>query len=173
MADKKDKHLRTERVNLRLTKDELAFIKKRMKETKFRTYSDFVLKAATDLIYFVIDVTPFLKIAEEVCTISRNINQVAKVINITHSIYESDITKLQKSVHNLEEIIDANLNKVYRAKFGIKRDKRIKDIRLTRIGYVKILNVFEFLGNRAAEDKKEEVEVFIKALSKEYENFVM
>ena len=81
--------------------------------------------------------------------------------------------QIAKSVHDLEEIINANLNKVYKAKFGIKRDKRIKDIRLTRIGYVKILNVFEFLGNRAADDKKEEVEVFIKALSKEYENFVM
>ena len=54
-------------------------------------------------------------------------NQIAKVANITHSIYEKDITKLKERIDEIESIVSRYLDLSNKARDG-KLNGIYKDI---------------------------------------------
>ena len=114
----KKRQLRTERINLRFTKDEKEFIDKRKKEHNANCYSDFVLSVVANQQCYIIDTNPLLAVATELNSIGNNVNQIAKVANITRSIYEQDVIKLKERVDEIESTVSRYLDIALKARNG-------------------------------------------------------
>ncbi|MBR1737876.1 MAG: plasmid mobilization relaxosome protein MobC [Firmicutes bacterium] len=127
MDKKKKNQYRTERINLRFTKEEKEFIDERKKQHKAKCYSDFVLSVIANQKCFIIDTNPLLAVASEINAVGQNVNQIAKVANITHSIYEKDITKLKERIDEIESIVSRYLDLSNKARDG-KLNGLYKDI---------------------------------------------
>lgn len=106
MEKKKKNQLRTERVNLRFTKEEKEFIDKRKNQHSANSYSDFVLSVVANQQCYIVDTNPLLALASEVNAIGQNVNQIAKVANITKSVYEKDVINLRNRIDEIESILN-------------------------------------------------------------------
>ena len=122
---------RTERITLRLSKEEKDFIKRKMNESRMYNYTDFIIKAICGTDYFVVDTRPLLEIAGEINSIGTNINQIAKVANTSRSIYGEEISALQENIMDLIYIVQQNLMMFEKAKegenIGVHKNKTYKD----------------------------------------------
>jgi uncharacterized protein (DUF1778 family) len=110
--------VRTERLHLRLTKEEKAFIDEKMNENKSLSYSDFLLKAVGQMQCYVIDTRPILDVAGELNRIGTNINQIAKIANVSRSIFEDDVKDLQTKITEIEDMVQEALGVLIDIKEG-------------------------------------------------------
>ncbi|MBR1735552.1 MAG: plasmid mobilization relaxosome protein MobC [Firmicutes bacterium] len=118
MSEKKEKHLRTERLTLRFSKEELDFINLRKSQHNANGYSDFVLSVIANQKCYIVDTKPLLAVAAELNSIGTNINQIAKVANITRSVYEKDIIRLKERVEELQNAVSRYYKLTVAAKEG-------------------------------------------------------
>lgn len=118
MSDKKKNHLRTERLTLRFSKEEMEFINKRKAEHNAKGYSDFVLSVIANQQCYIVDTNPLLAVAAELNSIGLNVNQIAKVANITKSVYEEDVIKLKGRIEEIQAAVNKYLNLTVKARKG-------------------------------------------------------
>ena len=80
-----------------VTAKEKAAIQKRMELVGLKNMSTYLRKIATDGYLLNVDLSCFDKMLEEIHGVSKNINQIAKRINVTDNIYAADIQELKNN----------------------------------------------------------------------------
>jgi hypothetical protein len=109
---------RTKRITLRFTEDEKEFIDKKKAQTDIQGYSDFFLRAVTNCNFFTVNTLPLLEVANQISKVGTNINQIAKIANMTNSVNETALRNLVKHIQEIDAIIDDTLGFLIRAKEG-------------------------------------------------------
>ena len=102
MANRK----RTKQMAIRVTDEERELIARRMEQAGVRSLRAYVLKMAVDGYVVNLDLTDVQKMVTLLRRSSSNLNQIAKRVNETHSIYEADIRDLQEHYSKLWEQVN-------------------------------------------------------------------
>lgn len=84
-----------------VSEDEKAFIFEKMKAAKIKNLSAYLRKAAIDGKIEIHDYSGLKEINYNLRKIGVNINQIAKRINETNSIYQSDMEDIQRKVNEV------------------------------------------------------------------------
>lgn len=84
-----------------VSEDEKAFIFEKMKAAKIKNLSAYLRKAAIDEKIEIHDYSGLKEVNYNLRKIGVNINQIAKRINETNSIYQSDMEDIQRKVNEV------------------------------------------------------------------------
>ena len=88
-----------------VSEEEKAFIFEKMKIAKIKNLSAYLRKAAIDEKIEIHDYSGLKEINYNLRKIGVNINQIAKRINETNSIYQSDMEDIQRKVNEVWHIL--------------------------------------------------------------------
>jgi hypothetical protein len=103
---------RSELIRFFVTKEEKEFIKYKMSLMNVTNMSAYLRKMAIDGMLVQVDYSQFDKIANDLDGVSRNINQIAKRINSTETIYAGDMRQIlekQEEIWQLLKSIESQL----------------------------------------------------------------
>ena len=100
------KRTRDKVFSVRLSEDEINAIKTRMKLAGCKNNADFILTCVCSNPINVIDTKPIMSVKTELSRIGNNINQVAKVANISKSIYYNEVLALKRQVDDIRKIVE-------------------------------------------------------------------
>lgn len=95
-----------------VTEEEKAFIKYKMSLMNVTNMSAYLRKMAIDGMLVQVDYSQFDKIANDLEGVSRNINQIAKRVNSTETIYAGDMRQIlekQEEIWQLLKSIESQL----------------------------------------------------------------
>ncbi len=98
---------RDERFTVRLTADEKAFIKEKMKKSGFRNVADYFLHCVYSNHTLVVDTTPILEVKTELNRIGNNVNQIAKMANTTGFLSKRTIEELIENMRKMQDTVNA------------------------------------------------------------------
>ena len=85
-------------LTFRVTAEEQANIKRKMKLAGIRTLRGFLLKMALTGRVIQLDLTSIRECSRLLGNIAGNVNQIAKITNETGNIYADDITEIQRQL---------------------------------------------------------------------------
>lgn len=102
----KEKRYRDKQIILRLTDYEKAVFTAKQFYAREKTMNDFIRKCVLQKEIFVIDMTLFRKTNTLLGNISNNVNQIARKVNTMAVIYRDDIRSLQKEINHLAKIVN-------------------------------------------------------------------
>ncbi len=91
-------------VYLRLSDKELWILKKKVELSEHRNISDYLRQFIVEGIVYNVDYRYLRKYNYQLGKIGNNINQIAKRINETRSIYQSDMDELQKEMDQVWQL---------------------------------------------------------------------
>ena len=97
--------LRKERIELKVTKDELRIIDKKA-EVACLSRNGYLIKMAIEGFVIVQDLDNMRDVTNEINKIGVNINQIAKHINTTNNIYKSDMEEINKQLEEIYKIVE-------------------------------------------------------------------
>lgn len=109
---------RNKQLNLKFTEDELNYFREKMKISKVKNYTDFLLKSITHCRIYAIDTKPLLALAYEINKIGVNVNQIAKAVNTTGNIYKNEVEDLQEKIAAIEDLLSNLMIKIDEVKRG-------------------------------------------------------
>ena len=92
MAERK----RNKEIHFYVTEEERKLIRRKMIESKTKNMGAYLRKKAIDGYIVNTDTTPLKKQYEEMHKIGININQIAKRVNATGSVYQEDIEEIKE-----------------------------------------------------------------------------
>ena len=95
--------MKTERIYIRVTKDEKEEIKKRMTDMEIENMSAYMLKMALNGYCIKLDLKDVKELVYLLRMCSNNLNQYAKKANETGNIYQRDIVDLKVRLDRLWE----------------------------------------------------------------------
>lgn len=104
-----EKRLRTERIELRVTKAEKEMILHRMKLCDEKNMTRYIRRMAIDGCIFHVDSSSIDTLNYELNKIGTNINQIAHKINGTGSIYESDMKNISEAMRTIWQLLKSTL----------------------------------------------------------------
>ena len=88
--------VRTHGIYLMLSDDELKVLEKKYRLSGCKTLRQFIMKCIIGKDIFVLDMTAFRELSASIGRITGSINQIAKRVNSTASIYKDDIIDIQE-----------------------------------------------------------------------------
>lgn len=93
--------------------EELAFLKKRMKELGYTSISKYFREAALQCAIFDVDTDGIFQgvqeVAKEVHKVGVNINQIARRVNETNEVYKDDIEQIMRGQQNIWRMLEQKL----------------------------------------------------------------
>jgi len=92
---------RKEQLIVRVTAEEKQLIQKKMKQYRTDNFSRYARKMLIDGYVIHLDLSEFQKLSSEINAIGVNINQIAKVINTSRSIYAQDFIQVKEMVEEV------------------------------------------------------------------------
>ena len=92
---------RNEQLIVRVTAEEKQLIQKKMKQYRTDNFSRYARKMLIDGYVIHLDLSEFQKLSSEINAIGVNINQIAKVINTSRSIYAQDFIQVKEMVEEV------------------------------------------------------------------------
>ena len=95
-----------------VTEEEKEFIKYKMSLMNVTNMSAYIRKMAIDGMLVQVDYSQFDKIGKDIEGVSRNINQIAKRVNSTETIYAGDMRQIlekQEEIWQLLKSIESQL----------------------------------------------------------------
>ena len=95
---------RKNKIEFYVNDEEKSFILEKMKVAKIKNLSAYLRKAAIDEKIEIHDYSGLKEINYNLRKIGVNINQIAKRINETNSIYQSDMEDIQRKVNEVWHI---------------------------------------------------------------------
>ena len=98
---------RDERITIRVTAEEKALIRKKMKENGFRNVTDFFVWCIGKHRTTVIDTTPILEVKTEINRIGNNINQIAKVANTVRWVDKDMMSAVVNGLKEIKQTVNA------------------------------------------------------------------
>jgi hypothetical protein len=103
---------RKEQLIVRVTADEKQLIQTKMKEFGTDNFNAYARKMLIDGYIIRIDLSDFQMLSKEVNAIGTNINQIAKVVNATGSVYITDITVVKERVEEIWRLLKSFLSEL-------------------------------------------------------------
>ena len=82
-------------IHIKISDEELKLIRERMEQLGFKNMSAYIRKMAIDGYCINIDFTAIHELAKMMCIDSRNINQIARRVNATGTLYAQDIEDIK------------------------------------------------------------------------------
>ena len=103
---------RTRNIHLgvRVTQDEKDFIMAKMAQTGARNFNLYALKMLITGEIRNVDLTHYQELAKEISSIGTNINQIAKVVNASGKIYETEITEIKMRLDEIWQLLKSSLS---------------------------------------------------------------
>ena len=95
---------RAQQLIVRVTPEEKALIQKKMEQYGTDNFSRFARKMLIDGYVIRLDLSDFQRLAGEVNAIGTNINQIAKVVNTTRSMYAADFIQIKEMVEEIWQL---------------------------------------------------------------------
>jgi outer membrane murein-binding lipoprotein Lpp len=89
---------RNEQLIVRVTPEEKKLIQKKMGQYSTGNFSRYARKMLIDGYVINVDLSDFQRLSAEVNAVGTNINQIAKAVNATGRVYESDIAQAKERV---------------------------------------------------------------------------
>ena len=91
-------------IKFRVTEKERELIEKKMAQLPTHKIGAYMRKMAIDGYIIYTDLSPIKEYAKELQAIGKNINQIAKRVNETGSIYKDDIEALQEKMNEVWQL---------------------------------------------------------------------
>lgn len=104
--------LRKNSIQFYVDDKELAIIKERMKDVGFTNRGEYMRRLAVDGMTVNVDTSAIRQLCSEFNAIGQNINQVARLVNGSGKVYQSDIQKLQEQVNKIWHILRQSLSAI-------------------------------------------------------------
>ena len=92
---------RQEQLIVRVTPEEKQLIQKKMLQFGTDNFSRYARKMLIDGYVIRLDLSEFQKLSGEINAIGVNINQIAKVVNTTRSMYAADFIQVKEMVEEI------------------------------------------------------------------------
>ena len=92
---------RNEQLIVRVTPEEKKLIQKKMKQYRTDNFSRYARKMLIDGYVIHLDLSEFQKLSAEINAVGVNINQIAKTINATRSMYAQDFIQVKEMVEEI------------------------------------------------------------------------
>lgn len=93
--------LRNERLEIKLTEEEMQIFKEKMKLSKSKSMAHFIRKCVLEKEIYYVDLEPFRDIQWLLSNFTNNVNQIAKHVNQTGVIYKKDIEGIRADLDSL------------------------------------------------------------------------
>ena len=91
-------------MKFRVTPDERKLIEQKMALLPTKQISAYLRKMAIDGLIIYTDLSEFKEFQKELQAIGRNINQIAKRVNCTSNIYETDIAEIKERLDEIWQL---------------------------------------------------------------------
>ena len=98
------------------TPEELAFIQQKMAQAGMTNSGDYLRQMAMKGYVIEVDFSAVKDLSKEVGGISRNINQIAKRINSTDTVYKEDLNEIQEYMEKIWQLLRFTLSSQRSAK---------------------------------------------------------
>ena len=95
--------VRTERLEIKLTKEEKEFFQAKMKQAKCKSMNHFLRKCVLEKEIYVVDLKPFNELQELLANATNNLNQIARRVNSTGVIYKDDINDMREDIEKFSK----------------------------------------------------------------------
>ncbi len=102
---------RTVQIKFRVTEEERALIEQKMKLIPTRNMGAYLRKIAIDGYIIQLDHTDIKAMTAEIQKIGVNVNQIARRVNATGSVYEQDIAEIKGALAEIWRLQRLNLLK--------------------------------------------------------------
>ena len=102
---------RTVQIKFRVTEEERALIEQKMKLVPTRNMESYLRKMAIDGYIIQIDHSDIKAMTAEIQKIGVNINQIARRVNVTGSVYKEDIEEIKGVLAEIWRLQRLNLLK--------------------------------------------------------------
>ena len=110
--------VRTERLEIKLTKEEKELFQAKMRQAKCKSMNHFLRKCVLEKEIYIVDLKPFNELQGLLANATNNINQIAKRVNSTGVIYKNDINDMKEEIDQfskeLSQIHSLLLNRTQR-----------------------------------------------------------
>ena len=100
MANRK----RNIQVKFNVTAEERQLIRRKMETAHTNQLGAYLRKMAIDGLIIYTDMTDFKEYSKELSAIGRNINQLAKRLNSTKTIYDNDVTEIKERLDEIWQL---------------------------------------------------------------------
>lgn len=84
-----------------VSEEENEILKQKMELIGYENFSQYARKMLLNGQVINVDMTPIKDLTREINAIGKNINQVARICNETHSVYGNEMTELQDSLNQM------------------------------------------------------------------------
>ena len=101
-------------LKFRVTQEEHDFIMEKVKLAGMQCYGDYLREQAIKGYVIELDYSPLKGLAREIGYIGRSINQIAKRINTTHTIYKEDLEEIQACLKQVWQMIRDQMHEALR-----------------------------------------------------------
>jgi hypothetical protein len=101
MAQKKQNRMRNTALTFRVTPEERGMIERRMAQTGIRNFRAYLLKQAIDGRVIRVELDSVKEMVRLLSNATNNINQIARRVNETGSVYARDIEDIQNRCDEL------------------------------------------------------------------------
>ena len=91
-------------MKFRVTPDERKLIERKMALLPTKQIGAYLRKMAIDGLIIYTDLSEFKEFQKELQAIGRNINQIAKRVNSTSNIYETDIAEIKERLDEIWQL---------------------------------------------------------------------
>lgn len=99
-------------IHVMVTEEEKEIIEERRKLAGFQNTGAYMRKIAIDGRIFKIDHSPLRELSSHLTKVSTNINQIAKRVNSTDSIYKEDVAELKEMTEEIWQSLKSILSKL-------------------------------------------------------------
>ena len=103
---------RNEQLIVRVTPEEKKLIQKKMEQYSTGNFSRYARKMLIDGYVINVDLSDFQRLSAEVNAVGTNINQIAKAVNATGRVYESDIAQAKERVEEIWRLLKSYLSEL-------------------------------------------------------------
>ena len=101
---------RAVQIIIRVTPDEKALIQKKMQQLGTDNFSRYARKMLIDGYVIRVDLSEFQTLASELNKIGVNINQIAKTVNATGTIFGDDMQQLKEMMDEIWRLLKSSLS---------------------------------------------------------------
>lgn len=108
----KEKRLRPVQMKFYVTEEEKNFIHKKMELMNVSNQSAYLRKMAVDGMLIQVDYSQFDNIAKDIEGVSRNVNQIAKRVNSTETIYAGDMRQILEKLNDIWKLLKKIMSRI-------------------------------------------------------------
>lgn len=101
---------RTVQIIIRVTPEEKALIQKKMEQLGTGNFSRYARKMLIDGYVIRVDLSEFQMLADEVNRVGVNINQIARTVNATGTVFGNDIQQLKEMMDEIWRLLKSSLS---------------------------------------------------------------